>query len=108
MSGDLGAIEQRVLLAIRNLHPTGYGVRIREEIERCSRASVSLGSVYAACDRLERRGFLRSREGEATAERGGRRKTYFEVTAQGRVALARSLEVLDLLREPKIVEGARA
>ena len=46
-----------------------------------------MGSVYAVLDRLERRGYLRSVFGEATAQRGGRRKRIFEATPSGVRAL---------------------
>ena len=42
-----------------------------------------LGSVYAALDRLETKGLVSSSIGEPTAERGGRAKKYFKVTAKG-------------------------
>jgi hypothetical protein len=44
---------------------------------------VAIGSVYAALERLEDKGFVTSELGEATPERGGRAKRYFQVTARG-------------------------
>ena len=44
---------------------------------------VSLSSVYAALDRLEGKGLVRSELGDATPERGGRAKRYYQVTAAG-------------------------
>ena len=44
---------------------------------------VALGSVYITLGRLEHKGLVTSRLGEPTAERGGRAKTYFKVTAKG-------------------------
>jgi DNA-binding PadR family transcriptional regulator len=42
-----------------------------------------VGSVYAALERLEEKGFVASELGEPTAERGGRAKKYFRVTDTG-------------------------
>jgi DNA-binding PadR family transcriptional regulator len=42
-----------------------------------------MGSVYITLARLERNGLVSSKLGEATAERGGRAKTYFRITAKG-------------------------
>ena len=39
--------------------------------------------MHAALQRLEEKGMLSSYMGDATAERGGRRKRLFSVTAQG-------------------------
>jgi DNA-binding PadR family transcriptional regulator len=56
---------------------------ISEAIEESSGREVALGSVYITLDRLEQKGLVVSRLGEPTAERGGRAKTYFKVTAKG-------------------------
>ena len=79
----LGGFELLVLLALIRLHDDAYGVPISEAIEESSGREVSLGSVYITLDRLERKGLVSSRLGESTAERGGRAKTYFRITAKG-------------------------
>lgn len=86
--GDyLGEFEQLVLLALVRLRDNAYGMTIRRELEERAERSVSIGSVYATLDRLEEKGFVSSRPGDATPERGGRAKRYFKVTAAGFVAL---------------------
>lgn len=96
---DLSSLEQLIMLAILRLHPSGYGVSICEEMERRAGKRPAIGSIYASLDRLEGRGFVKSREGEATAERGGRRKMYFELTGLGRKALDASLNAIDQMRD---------
>jgi len=82
--GDhLGAFELTVILVLIRLGDNGYGVPICEEIEMRTGRDVAIGSVYAALERLEHKGFVRSQLGEPTAERGGRAKKYFHVTARG-------------------------
>ena len=80
---DLGEFEEVVLLAVAALVPKAYSVIIAEELERETGNSVSTGAVHAALQRLEQKGYLTSQLGEATAERGGRRKRLFTVTALG-------------------------
>lgn len=46
-----------------------------------------LGSLYTTMDRMEERGLVTSRMGEATLERGGQRRKYFRITAKGESAL---------------------
>ena len=58
-------------------------VPISVEIEQTTGRSVALASVYAALERLEDRGWVSSRVGESTAQRGGRAKRYFRVTTKG-------------------------
>jgi PadR family transcriptional regulator len=83
----IGAFEELVLLAVLGLDGSGYGVSIRAELEAETGETISLGAVYATLDRLERKGLVRSTVGSATAERGGRRKRVFRVSATGTAAL---------------------
>jgi DNA-binding PadR family transcriptional regulator len=79
----LGGFELLVMLALIRLGDEAYGVPISEAIEHSSGRPVSVGSVYVTLNRLETKGLVASRLGEPTAERGGRAKTYFRVTARG-------------------------
>jgi PadR family transcriptional regulator PadR len=79
----LGGFELLVLLALIRLGDEAYGVPISGAIEESSGREVALGSVYITLERLERKGFVTSRLGEPTAERGGRAKTYFHITGKG-------------------------
>jgi PadR family transcriptional regulator, regulatory protein PadR len=88
---SLGDFEQLVLLAILRLRDDAYGLRIREEIEDRARRTASLGTVYTALERLERKKLVSSWTGGATPERGGRSKRFFKVEAAGRMALKQSL-----------------
>jgi DNA-binding PadR family transcriptional regulator len=75
--------ELMILLAILRVGEDAYGVPIAREIETTGRRPVALAAVYAALDRLEGRGLVISRQGEPTAERGGRAKRFFTVTGKG-------------------------
>jgi len=84
MRGDrLGEFEELTLLAIRAIHPPVYAVPIQRFIAEASGRDVVMGAVYASLDRLEQKGLVRSTFGEATPERGGKRKRLFVVTAEG-------------------------
>ena len=84
MADRLKDFELMVLLAVMRLdEDDAYGVPIGSEIEDATGRSVALASVYAALERLEDRGWIASRIGEATALRGGRAKRHFRVTAKG-------------------------
>jgi DNA-binding PadR family transcriptional regulator len=56
--------------------------------------------VYATLDRLERKGLVRSTVGSATAERGGRRKRVFRVSATGSAALRAMQRIRSQLGAP--------
>jgi DNA-binding PadR family transcriptional regulator len=94
-----GEFEQIVLLAIARLRGDGYGMTIRREIERRTGRPVSIGAVYATLDRLERKGWIGSREGEATPRRGGRAKRHFQLEAAGVEALVTARWMLERMWE---------
>ena len=95
----LGEFEHIVLLAVLRLDDEAYGVTVRREIERRTKREVSIGAIYATLDRLEAKGYVRSRTGDPTPERGGRSKRYFRVTTQGVVAVNRAHRALRSLTE---------
>ncbi len=78
--------EFMTLLAILRLGDDAYGVPIMRAIEDAGRPGVMRAAVYAALDRLQRKGLVRSRTGDPTPERGGRAKRYFQLTAKGLTA----------------------
>jgi PadR family transcriptional regulator, regulatory protein PadR len=75
--------ELMILLAVLRVGDHAYGVPVAAEIERIGGRTVARAAVYAALDRLEQRGLVSSRQGEPTAERGGRAKRFFAVTPKG-------------------------
>ena len=88
MKGErLGEFEEVVLLAAYGRGEDAYGVAIQQQIEASIGRGSTIGAVYAALDRLERKGCLSSRVGGATHERGGRRKRFFKITKPGVAAL---------------------
>ncbi len=89
----LGEFEEVVLLTAAVLNGQAYGVSITEELEKQTGRQVSISAVHAALSRLEEKGFVSSRMGGATAERGGRRKRLFSVTVAGNQALQEIQEV---------------
>jgi DNA-binding PadR family transcriptional regulator len=79
----LGHFELMVLLALMRLDDEAYGVPIAKLLEESTHRDVLVGSVYAALERLEAKGFVSSQTGEPTPERGGRAKRYFRITENG-------------------------
>jgi PadR family transcriptional regulator PadR len=79
----LGEFELMILLAILHLGDQAYGVPISRELERHRGREVSIGSVYAALERLETKGLIASSLGDPTPERGGKAKRYFRVSREG-------------------------
>lgn len=84
----LGDLEELLLLAVARLHEQAYGAAIVVFLDEQTGTSVALGAVYPTLDRLEAKGLVRSRVGEPTAIRGGRRRRVYAITARGVAALA--------------------
>lgn len=103
---DLSQLDQFVMMAILRHAPNAYGVSISDEIEKRTKRGYSLGAVYASLERLEERGFITSRVGEATQERGGRRKTFFSLSASGQLALSASLRAANEMSKGLVLKGA--
>jgi PadR family transcriptional regulator PadR len=87
MKGYIGEFEELVLLTIASLHDEAYGVAIKEDIEKRTDRSISIGALHSTITRLEEKGFIKSWLGDPTQERGGRRKRFFELTQSGKEAL---------------------
>ncbi len=79
----LGEFELMLLLAVIHLGEEAYGMPISRELEGNRGRSVSIGSVYAALERLETKGLVVSDLGDPTPQRGGKSKRYFRITKEG-------------------------
>jgi DNA-binding PadR family transcriptional regulator len=90
----IGEFEQLVLLALVRQGRDGYGVSICQDLVDRTGREVSLAAVYKTLERLEDKGYVVSRIGEPTAERGGRRKKHYQLLAPGQRALKSSLAVI--------------
>jgi len=87
----LGEFEVVVLMAVLHLGPGAFASAIRSEIEQRTGRSVSRGSIYITLDRLEEKNLLTSTLGNASANRGGRPKRLFRITARGTAGVKRSV-----------------
>jgi PadR family transcriptional regulator PadR len=95
----LGQFEEILLLAVLRLSEQAYGARIRRTAEEAMEKSVAIGAVYTTLDRLEKKGYVSSWQGDATPERGGRSKRYFRVEGAGMRALNDTIEARRRLLE---------
>ena len=94
---ELGALEELVLIICVILREDAYAVTIVKELESHSGSTMSISSIHTTLYRLENKGFLTSKMGGATSERGGRQKRLFECTQQGMHALQRAKELRESL-----------
>lgn len=85
MSGyTLGEFEELVLLMVAAQHDHAYGVSILEGLETELERKVNISAVHVVLKRMEEKGFVKSRYGGITEDRGGRRKKFYVITAIGK------------------------
>jgi len=95
----LGEFEHIVLLALLHLKTNAYGAAIRQFLQSEIGRDVALGALYSTLERMEKKSLVVSKFGEATAQRGGRPKRFFSVTAEGKAALLQTKQSIDTLWE---------
>lgn len=101
---SLGEFEELVLLMVAALHDEAYGVAILESLETKLNKKVNISAIHVALKRMEEKGFVKSRFGGITSDRGGRRKKFYVITAFGKQALDQQYSIrTDLYQQiPKI------
>ena len=91
----LGEFEELILTLVAALQDDAYGAAITEEIEQRLKREVALSAVHVTLYRLEDKGYIKSKVGGATKERGGRRKRIYTITSAG-------LSMLRAMKEARI------
>lgn len=84
----LTRLEEAILIAILKLGGNSYGVPINREVSNIFGKTYTMGGLYFALDQLVRKEYLMKRSADSRPERGGRSRSYYRVTPEGKVALA--------------------
>lgn len=84
---SIGEFEELVLLTVAALHDEAYGVSIQDSLVQKLAKNINISAVHVALKRLEDKGFVKSRFGGITEDRGGRRKKFYVITAIGKQVL---------------------
>ncbi|MCP4724992.1 MAG: PadR family transcriptional regulator [bacterium] len=95
--GRLTVNEEMFLIAILHLNDEAYGVKIRKKITDLTGITVFLGTLYNTLEQLIRKGFVSTRKGEPTSQRGGHNKVYYSLTDDGIKALEDARELHEKL-----------
>jgi PadR family transcriptional regulator PadR len=87
--------EELILLAILGLGDNAYGISILEFLEDKTGNAWSFAQIYDPLDKLTRKGCVRKRPGGPAPERGGRPRSFYRLTAEGRAALLEIRRIQD-------------
>ncbi len=91
--------EEIFLIAIWHLGEEAYGVNIRKKINELEGTNILFGTLYNTLDYLVKKGYVNTRKGEITPQRGGNNKVYYSLTEEGIKALQRARELQERLWE---------
>jgi PadR family transcriptional regulator PadR len=95
----MGEFEELILLVVAIMNGEAYGIGIIEELEKRTNRSAAIGAVQTVLKRMEDKGWVTSKFGEATKERGGKRKRYYSITAKGKKIMTENREKRNSLWE---------
>ena len=87
----LNDFEEIVLTLVATLQEDAYGAALNIEIEKWLERKVTLSALHVILYRLEDKGYVKSKVGGATNERGGRRKRIYSITSSG-IAILKSMK----------------
>ena len=87
---SIGEFEELVLLTVAIMNGKAYGIAIIEELEKRTGRNPAMGAIQTVLKRIEEKGWVTSEFGEATKERGGKRKRFYNITASGQAVLTYS------------------
>jgi DNA-binding PadR family transcriptional regulator len=97
--GPLGELEHLTLLAVLRLGDDAYGANVRRELEHTGHRELAIATVYVTLVRLEKKGYLQSREADPEPVRGGKAKRCYRITEAGADAVKTARAAFDRMWE---------
>ncbi len=88
----LGNLEQLMLTAVVALEDSAYGLAIRDKATELGGYKVNIGSVYVTLERLEAKGYLKSRLTPPSPDEGGNARRYYAIKPAGLEVLREATE----------------
>jgi PadR family transcriptional regulator PadR len=85
--------EMLILNTIWRLKENTYGAEIRRHISELTHKNWNYGTMYCILDQLVKKRFIKRIIGDPTPVPGGRKKIFYEITPDGKKALAESFVI---------------
>lgn len=80
-------LEEAILVAVLRLDEEAYGVTINREVSKIFGRNYTMGALYCSLDQLYQKGLVSKTLAEPSPERGGKSKTFYRLTREGKAAL---------------------
>jgi DNA-binding PadR family transcriptional regulator len=79
--------EELILLTVYRLEESASLVKIREQLITSTGLNWTVGNVYVPLDRMFKLGYLATRIGEPTSQRGGKAVKFYILSPKGKKSL---------------------
>jgi len=89
--------EEIILGGIWKLGGTTYGIPLHQKIQELTKKDMVYGTLYNSLEYLINKGFVKWKKGNSTPERGGKRKTLYTITYEGKIALQNTKDLHDTI-----------
>jgi len=94
----LAVKEEIILSALVILDGSSSGAPLRKKVVELSKKEIVYGTLYNLLEVLIRKGYVTTQKSEPVSVQGGRSKTIYSITAEGKKALDQTLKLHERLR----------
>lgn len=100
--------EELILSAILMLGGSARGAPIRKMVVEFTKKEIVYGTLYNLMENLIRKGYVTSQKSAPEPVQGGRSKTVYAITGQGKAALLETMEMREEIKRrlPDLEFGA--
>ena len=97
--GILTLKEEMILSALTLLSGSSRGAPIRKTVSELSKKSIVYGTLYNLLENCIRKGYVTAGKSDPEPVQGGRSKTIYTITAEGKEALEETLAMHEQLQK---------
>lgn len=91
--------EEIILSALLILDGSSHGAPLRKKVIELSRKEIVYGTLYNLLEVLIRKGYVTSQKSDPRPVRGGRSKTIYKITKNGKAALEETLKMHERIKQ---------
>lgn len=103
----LAVREEIILSALLMLEGESHGAPLRKKVIELTKKEIVYGTLYNLLEVLIRKGYVTSLKSDPKPVRGGRSKTVYKITRQGKSALSETLSMHEHIKKsiPSLESG---
>lgn len=97
--GILTLKEEIILSALMMLGGSSRGAPVRNKVIELAKKEIVYGTLYNLLENLIQKGYVISKKSDPTPVQGGRSKTIYTITEDGKIALQETLQVHENIKK---------